>query len=122
MQDNPKSDLLYHIAETCEWEKSKGGIYVPSGYQSEGFIHLSLGNQLQNTYKRYYLGKSGLLLLTVCISDANKAHLKFEDFTGRGEFFPHFYMPLQKSDIVSVSEISEKSVKALDFLNRVMAT
>ncbi|MCH8556286.1 MAG: DUF952 domain-containing protein [Balneolia bacterium] len=122
MKDKADSNVLYHIAEALDWEKSQADVYVPSGYESEGFIHLSLAEQVPGTYKRYYTGKSNLMLLTIQISSANKAHLKFEDFTGRGEEFPHLYRPLQKSDIVSISEIPKDSEAALGFLKRVMAS
>ena len=85
--------------------------YQPDSLQKEGFIHLSLPNQIIAVYNRYYLNKSNLSLLVFSI-DENDSLLKFEDTYGRGELFPHYYGSLPISEIIQKTSLSQYSEEA----------
>lgn len=92
---------LFHIAESSDWEKAiEVGVYKPAGFDREGFIHLSTGDQVMATAKRYYSGRHGLVLLE--IEDAGvRDMLRFEP-SPSGELFPHLYGVLPVEQIKSV--------------------
>lgn len=117
------SRLFYHIARLEEWQASEQGVYIPTGFESEGFIHLSFATQLAKTYNRYYEGQTGLALLTIRLNTVSFGNLKVEDLTGRGEVFPHLYAPLTKAEVTAVQQIpSEGGAAAAEFFSRVMAS
>ncbi|AXJ01094.1 Uncharacterized conserved protein, DUF952 family [Cyclonatronum proteinivorum] len=95
---------LYHFAETAVYEAVENGYYRPSAFSSEGFVHLCKKEQLTGVYSRYFEGKPNILLLTVRLT-ASDPCLIFEDSTGRGELFPHYYAPIPVASIQRVSEV-----------------
>lgn len=98
-------DIIYHITEKSFFDSQKeAGEYFPPTFAEEGFIHLSTKNQVENTLKRHYLGKTGLVLLHI---DSSKivAELKYELATN-GEYFPHIYGPINLEAIVEIEKIN----------------
>lgn len=98
------TELIYHAAVLSEWEAVSGDHYQPSGYESEGFVHLSSAEQLVDTLHRHYPGRRDLVLLTV---DPTKvtAKLVWEDLYGSGIEFPHLYGPLELTAVVSAEPL-----------------
>lgn len=97
--------IIYHITEKIFFEAQiNGGQYISVGYKEEGFIHLSTKKQVENTLKRYYADKKGLVLLQI---EAEKVAeiLKYELATN-GELFPHIYGPIPIEAIMIVEEIN----------------
>ena len=97
-------DIIYHITEEIYFESQKqAGEYFPPTFIEEGFIHLSTKNQVANTLKRYYAGKTGIILLHI---DSNKivSELKYELATN-GEHFPHVYGPINLDAIIEIEKI-----------------
>ncbi|HEV7252847.1 MAG TPA: DUF952 domain-containing protein [Mesorhizobium sp.] len=64
---------------------------------ADGFIHLSLESQVEETAARHFAGQDGLLLVAVD-GDALGGSLRFEPSRG-GELFPHLYGPLPMSAV-----------------------
>lgn len=86
----PKVSYVYRIAPEEEWEaaRSKGGFY--GGKADDVFIHLSSAQQVPITLKRFYRGRSDLLLLKVDVAKLGGV-LRWEG--ADGACFPHFYGP-----------------------------
>lgn len=56
--------MLYRIAEAADWERAqRTGFFASPDLAAEGFIHSSELWQVLETARRYYIGRSGLLLL-----------------------------------------------------------
>lgn len=91
--------MIYHLVEKTIWSKVKDE-YRPISLDHEGFIHFSTKDQVDGTYKRFYLGKDMLLLLI----DETKlaAPLKYEQADGMS--FPHLYGPLNVEAIVEIQD------------------
>jgi uncharacterized protein (DUF952 family) len=70
---------------------------------SDGFIHLSAGNQVAGTLAAHFGGQSDLLLLAID-SESLGDRLKWEPSRG-GALFPHLYGSLDLAHIVSVDEL-----------------
>jgi uncharacterized protein (DUF952 family) len=84
---------LYHLAEAAEWNAAQQ-VYEPSGFATEGFIHLSSADQVGPTFGRYYSGRTDLVRLSIDESHELVApHLVWESLVG-GELFPHLYVRL----------------------------
>lgn len=81
---------LFHIVDLSEYESRSPSGYKPSAFEAEGFVHLSTADQLSGVYRRYYAGRNDLLVLWIELS-VNDPRLVFEDLTGKGEQFPHYY-------------------------------
>lgn len=97
--------IIYHITEENYFESQKqSGQYLSPTFEEEGFTHLSTKNQVENTLKRYYSGKSGLILLKI---DSSKIidELKYE-LASNSEYFPHVYGPINLDSIVEIEKIN----------------
>jgi uncharacterized protein (DUF952 family) len=58
--------MLFHIATQQDWDaQASNHSYLPQGFASEGFIHLSTEAQVPGVLQRYYQGRTDLLILTV---------------------------------------------------------
>lgn len=94
---------IYHIVLPEVWEKFKTRpSYQAESLQTEGFIHCSYANQLDDVLKRYYSKAGRVLILTI---DTQKLLSKLveEPSTG-GEVYPHIYGRLNHNAVVSVEE------------------
>lgn len=95
--------LIYHIVLPEVWEKFKDEYdYEAESLRTEGFIHCSYRNQLDEVLKRYYKGAKKVLILHInphlLISE-----LVAEPSTNR-EIYPHIYGKINKSAIVEIEE------------------
>ena len=91
--------MIYRIAELADWSRAQStGAFASTDLSLEGFIHCSEQHQVARTARKYYAGKSALMLLEV---DENMlgAALVREDLTGSG-MFPHSYAPIPLVAIV----------------------
>ena len=91
--------MIYRIAEQADWTRAqREGAFASADLAAEGFIHCSEQHQVARTARKYYAGKSALVLLE--IDDvALGAALVRENLTGSG-LFPHSYKPIPLSAIV----------------------
>ncbi|MEQ1517616.1 MAG: DUF952 domain-containing protein [Usitatibacteraceae bacterium] len=91
--------MIYRIAERADWDRAQlEGKFVSADLAAEGFIHCSERNQVARTARKYYAGKTSLLLLEIDEA-ALAANLVREDLTGSG-VFPHSYGPIPLAAIV----------------------
>ena len=96
---------LYHIAEIADYEKRTSEEYKPSAFEAEGFVHLSTASQIPGVYQRYYAGRDDLLLLSIEAEESDP-RLVFEDLTGTGEKFPHYYGGIFREKIKGVHPVN----------------
>lgn len=86
--------LLYHIVEPDYWQTFLDkDHYVPAGYEAEGFIHLSLKEQIDGTLAKFYPEATELMILIIPEKPVRQ-HLKYEPGGSAGELFPHIYAPI----------------------------
>jgi uncharacterized protein (DUF952 family) len=82
--------MIYRIAEQNDWRNAqREGVFASADLSAEGFIHCSEHHQVARTARKYYAGKSALLLLEID-EGLLGAMLVREDLTGSG-VFPHAY-------------------------------
>lgn len=90
--------MIYHLVETKLWNESDLS-YKAQSLDIEGFIHFSTKEQVEATYKRFYLGLE-MLLLEV---DETLLTSKLIYEEADGSPYPHLYGPLNKAAIIKVS-------------------
>jgi uncharacterized protein (DUF952 family) len=86
-------DRIYHIATAIAWQEAlQQESYVHPSLATEGFIHCSYREQVDETLKLHFKGQTDLILLEIDPTQL-AAELKVEP-SRNGELFPHLYGPL----------------------------
>jgi len=101
--------MIFHIVPRSDWDSAVArGLYEPSSFDAEKFIHCSTIAQLTNTAGRHYRGQTGLVVLCIDESRLN-ASLKYEppapplnEKQNPDAFFPHIYGALNIDAVVRV--------------------
>jgi uncharacterized protein (DUF952 family) len=95
--------IIYHIVLPEMWEKFKDEpFYEHESLQSEGFIHCSYRNQLEEVLERYYKNEKRVLILHV--SPARLAADLISERSTGGEVYPHIYGKINQTAIVNIEE------------------
>ena len=91
------SDVAFKLVDRAEWEAARAvGAYAGSAVDlADGYIHMSSAQQLAETARRHYRGRTDLVLVAVDLTALGEA-LKWEASRG-GDLFPHLFTPLPLS-------------------------
>lgn len=91
---------LFHIIDEKTWESLDGAMhYEPESLRVEGFIHLSLKQQILRPANLLYEGRGDLLLL-VLDRERLSSTLTFEPGShGEEDLFPHLYGALNLDSV-----------------------
>lgn len=93
--------IIYHIVTPDVWEKFRDETrYEAESLATEGFIHCSYRNQLEDVLERYYKNRSKVLLLHIN-PHLLESKLIAEPST-KGEVYPHIYGQINKTAVVDV--------------------
>lgn len=94
--------MIYHITTKNEWHSAPSDMpFQSASLESEGFIHCSTREQIPSVANRFYRGRTDLVLLHIDESQL-KVPLRFENFEGGEEGYPHIYGPIPRAAIVVV--------------------
>lgn len=94
---------FYHITTPENWENFQNSDYYEAeSLHTEGFIHGSYWEQLDETLSLYYNGVSKIILIEIDPSELT-SKLVIEK-SREGNLFPHIYGTINKSAIVKVEE------------------
>lgn len=93
---------VYKILSADEWAQAqaRGAFAGSPDDRRDGFIHLSTADQLAETGRRHFAGRTGLIAVGF-EADALGAALKWEPSRG-GALFPHLYAELPAAAAVEV--------------------
>jgi uncharacterized protein (DUF952 family) len=95
--------IIYHVVLPEIWEKYKEEYeYEAESLQTEGFIHCSYRNQLEDVLERYYKNAPNVLILHIN-PHLLTSKLIAEPSTG-GEIYPHIYGKINRQAIVDVEK------------------
>ncbi len=110
--------VAFKIVDASEWAVArKAGSYAGSAVDlADGYIHLSTAEQLEETARRHYAGRTDLRLLDVDLDRLDA--VKWEPSRG-GVLFPHQYGPLPVAAVLAdrpmtVSDAGDMTVGAAD--------
>ena len=94
---------VFKVIEEDDWEsiKNKDFFLGSKTDRSDGFIHFSSSEQLEETLEKYFKSKSPLYLLVVKTDD-----VKFVwEMSRNNQLFPHLYGPLPLNMVSQVYRI-----------------
>lgn len=96
--------VVWKLVDRAEWEAARSaGAYAGSAVDlSDGYIHLSTSEQLAETARRHYRGRTDLLLVEVDLTGLDPI---WEPSRG-GALFPHLYRPLPFTAVRSARGLS----------------
>jgi uncharacterized protein (DUF952 family) len=97
--------LIFKIVPRAEWDAAAQRYEGSAHDRADGFLHFSTKAQLPETLRRYYAGRSDLLLIGVEAEALGDA-LKWDYAPARGEDFPHLYGALPLAAVRSVEPVS----------------
>ena len=98
------TESIYHITSAAEAAAAQAsGIYEPTGFPSEGFIHCSYRHQLNGVAARWFQGRSGLVVFEI---DRSRLACRTvdENLQGGSELFPHIYGQLPLAAVVAIHQ------------------
>ncbi|MBL8555497.1 MAG: DUF952 domain-containing protein [Phenylobacterium sp.] len=93
---------IYKILPQSEWRAAKalGSFEGSAADRQDGYIHFSTAAQAQETARRHFAGRDGLVVLEVESGDI-AGGLRWEPSRG-GDLFPHLYGSLAAADVHAV--------------------
>ena len=94
--------VIYHLTTLHEWEEAQDrGVYEPSSFQREGFIHCSTEDQLDSVMKKHFQQHENLVKLVI---DPARVTQKLQyDFNEQSkQEFPHIYGPLNLEAVTQI--------------------
>ena len=95
--------LIYHITLPEDWKKFENeSFYEAASLETEGFIHCSYRNQLDDVLRRYYSDAGRVFVLHINAHQLSSP-LVAEPSTAR-EIYPHVYGKINKSAVVEIEE------------------
>ncbi|MEX0931083.1 MAG: DUF952 domain-containing protein [Candidatus Paceibacterota bacterium] len=100
-----KNKLILHIANEKEWQTGeREGSYKGDTLDTEGFIHCSKLEQVEEVAEHLFKGRKNLKLLRI---DSSKVIPKiiYED-AGNGKLYPHIFGPLNLDAVISIEDYS----------------
>lgn len=92
---------VYHIVMPDVWAAFDTGLYRAASLETEGFIHCSFANQLDDVIKRYYAGVGSVVVLEID-TERLMSRVVNEPSTA-SEIYPHIYGPINRDAIVGVT-------------------
>jgi|SRR5688500_11669535 uncharacterized protein (DUF952 family) len=102
--------LIYHIADTNQWEQAQvSRYYTHPSLHSEGYIHCSTKQQLEDTANFYFADADQILVLFIDTSKL-EAELLYENASRGGEY-PHIYGPINITSIVRSKQYRRRGKK-----------
>lgn len=94
--------MLYRLAEPLDWQNAQQtGFFASADLAAEGFIHSSERSQIIETARRYYAGRTDLVLLEwdeQALANAG-ARVEREWVESRQEHFAHIFGPVPMAAI-----------------------
>ena len=96
------SETAYKVLTADQWAQFQAdGIFHGAPIDvSDGYIHMSTADQLEETISKHFGDQTGLHIAEIDLSGFSET-LKWEESRG-GAMFPHLYAPLPRTAVVSV--------------------
>lgn len=104
--------MIYKLLGADEWAAARvAGQFAGSAVDiHDGYVHLSAADQVEETARRHFAGRTGLVLLVVD-PDRLGPELRWEASRG-GALFPHLYAALPVAAVVAYHRLSDETPAA----------
>ena len=95
----PDVRFIYKVCDSVLWDEAKEtGKFIGAEIDlQDGYIHFSLASQLRDTLARHFVGRDGLVLLKIEISQLDIVW----ETARNGDLFPHLYDHLPLDSVVA---------------------
>ena len=95
----PDVRFIYKVCDSVLWDEAKEtGKFIGAEIDlQDGYIHFSLASQLGATLARHFVGRDGLVLLKIEISQLDIVW----ETARNGDLFPHLYTHLPLNSVVA---------------------
>ncbi|TWU47119.1 DUF952 domain-containing protein [Rubripirellula reticaptiva] len=99
------ASILFKVVPKPVWESAtEAGFFAGHGIDLvDGFIHLSLPEQVAETLARHFVGQTELMLVTVDGEQLDEM-LRFEPSRG-GDLFPHVYGSIPMDAVIAAEPL-----------------
>jgi uncharacterized protein (DUF952 family) len=92
---------VFHILSQTEWDGfRRTGTYAPPSLLTEGFVHCSTGDRVNEVADAFYLGRDDLVLIEID-PERLTARIVYEPAVDREGTFPHVYGPITLDAVVA---------------------
>lgn len=92
---------IFHITDRATWQKVKHtALYEGDTLSSDGFIHCCLLEQIDSVLQNWFKGKRDLVIVEIDTENLISP-VKYENFEGGQETFPHVHGPINIDAVVS---------------------
>jgi uncharacterized protein (DUF952 family) len=107
---------IYKVLSRAQWaEAQRDGVFRGAAIDlSDGYIHFSNAEQLQETVRRHFAARDDLALLAVDVEGLGDA-LRWEPSRG-GALFPHLYAELPSDRVLWSKPFSSADAETIDAL------
>jgi uncharacterized protein (DUF952 family) len=97
-----QSNVAFKILTAAQWVQFEAdGSFAGAPIDlTDGYIHLSTADQLQETLDKHFAGQTGLVIAEIDLTSFGDA-LKWEVSRG-GALFPHIYGVLPRASVLNV--------------------
>jgi uncharacterized protein (DUF952 family) len=111
--------VIYKILEADAWATAQASGHVEGSADDrrDGFIHFSAADQVVETARRHFAGRTGLVLLTV--DDVALGSLLHWEESRGGALFPHLYGPLPVTAVLAAERLPD-DVPAADGISSLL--
>jgi len=101
--------MIYHLTTLPEWQNAQAkGVYIPAGFEKDGFIHCSDHYQIKSTANRFFRETPQLIVLEIDPHLCD-VELIYENLEGGEMTFPHLYGVLPVSAVKAVYELEHET-------------
>ena len=101
-----KDDLIFHVVKKEDWKsQKKDSRYHPETLDSEGFIHCSSGNKIEEVTNRLYKGETDVLLIIINTTLV-EPEIRYESSGNSDSKYPHIYGPLNMDAVIDKIELA----------------
>ncbi|WP_424361702.1 DUF952 domain-containing protein [Methylocystis parvus] len=106
---------VYKIVSVPEWRRAEAeGVFRGAAIDlTDGYIHFSSAEQVEETAAKHFAGAPDLLLVSIDAAKLGDA-LKWEVSRG-GALFPHLYAPLSMDAVTRVAPLPLRADGRHDF-------
>jgi uncharacterized protein (DUF952 family) len=116
--------MILHITKRIDWEKAiRVGEYRAASLSDQGFIHCSTPEQVVQVADFLFSGQSGLVLLCIDVGELD-AKVRYENFEGGQDLFPHVYGSINLDAVVDVVDFkpdTEGRFRLPDDIRRILS-
>jgi len=111
-----KEELIFHLVTEKDWKEYKNNsVYSPQSLETDGFIHCSSGEDIQEIANRYFKSRDDVLLLVINTTLVDR-EIKYEKDQELDKEFPHIYGSINTGAVVDRIHLAPEANGSFDIV------